>query len=49
MQGPEKSEPQPALPRRPYTPPQLRELGNLREVTRGGNIDNQGEGPGISL
>lgn len=49
MQGQEASEQKPAAPKRPYSPPELRELGNLRELTKGGSVENRGEGPGISL
>lgn len=50
MQGQEKSEPERRpTARRPYVPPTLRELGSLQELTRGGSLDNRGEGPSISL
>lgn len=49
MPAPEKSEREQASTKQPYVAPTLRELGRLQELTRGGSIDNRGEGPGISL
>lgn len=49
MQGLEKTEHELAATKRPYVPPTLRELGSLQELTRGGSIEDRGEGPGISL
>jgi len=32
-----------------YTAPEIRELGQLKELTRGGSVEARGEGPGFSL
>ena len=35
--------------KKPYSAPAIRELGRLQELTRGGNQEQTGEGPGFSL
>jgi len=35
--------------RRSYSPPKLTELGSLADLTRGGDQEQRGEGPGFSL
>jgi hypothetical protein len=40
MQTPETTENQPLAKRRPYEKPQLVELGDVRELTRGGPSGN---------
>lgn len=35
--------------KQPYTAPELRELGQLKELTRGGSVERRGEGPGFSI
>jgi hypothetical protein len=35
--------------RKPYDPPRLTELGSLAQLTRGGDQEQRGEGPGFSL
>lgn len=49
VKGQEESSPQTPAPKKPYTPPEIRELGRLQELTRGGSEEQRGEGPGISL
>ena len=48
MQATEETKPR-LPPKQAYTPPQIRELGQLKELTRGGNLEQRGEGPGFSL
>jgi hypothetical protein len=35
--------------RKPYSAPKLTRLGSLAELTRGGDQEQRGEGPGFSL
>jgi hypothetical protein len=35
--------------RKPYAPPKLTRLGSLGDLTRGGDQEQRGEGPGFSL
>ena len=35
--------------RKPYASPRLIELGSIVELTRGGDQEQRGEGPGFSL
>lgn len=38
-----------AQPRKPYVAPTLTLLGSLAELTKGGDQEQRGEGPGFSL
>lgn len=48
MQRTDDTKPRPQE-KQPYTAPELRELGQLKELTRGGAVERRGEGPGFSL
>ncbi|HVY27466.1 MAG TPA: lasso RiPP family leader peptide-containing protein [Polyangiaceae bacterium] len=43
------NEPVQAPVRKPYSTPQLTELGTLAQLTKGGDQEQRGEGPGFSL
>jgi hypothetical protein len=48
MQRTDDTKPRPQE-KQAYTAPEIRELGQLKELTRGGAVAQTGEGPGFSL
>lgn len=43
------SQERPSPARKPYSTPRLTELGSLAQLTKGGDVEQRGEGPGFSL
>lgn len=48
MQRTDETKPRPPQ-KEAYTAPEIREVGQLKELTRGGNLERRPEGPGFSL